>query len=799
MPDWIKTLIDRLAKRENLTAVAFLSLLIVVAFANVVFGGKSLVPSENVNPLDWRATERNYGPGFVPHEEWTRRNLVLGPNYRDPAASTLQMEPAQELLHRSLKRGEFPFWDPYVGGGTPSFSSLIPAYLFPPSLVVVLLGNGSLIKNIYILLLTLSAGALTYFLLRRHGLSWQASVAGAVAFTFSGAVIQTVPSALGQPVAFFSLPLLVTARLLDRPGARRAAELALAFAFVALASFPPILVQVFGTCLVYMIVAVTLRQRGKRASAAGWYVAGAITGLAVVGVAYIPALPVIAQATHITTYYSHAADDILPPQLIIQLLSPTLIGGAMVYEQSPLVGGTGHHLYYAGVIPLFLSGIGALTRTQSRARVLKITASVVLVVALGKIFGLPPFQWVIHLPLLRTVHYSSYFGIAVGYALTILAALGFDALVRGRARRWSMLASGAVLATILIYLRVLAAGRGINLHPEGWRWIADFRVLVIFASLGVAFAFFSTRSTRATRVAVILILAVLATEGITNSIYPRQQRWNVWEHPPRYVELITERNTGGRVLPLPNYPANTGVVFGHSTLDSLTLFTSTRMFEFYKRYFYSNVGNFLNGTRRIPPERTLDAANIEYFAISSADPSNLAEASRRGYEILLEDDFISLFRRTTQPRYFLTSTYRVAASQEAALAELLTLPAGEVVLEQPATFLSRSASPDEKRLRVEKFSLNEVEIAVDSSTPALVVCSESNMNGWTATVDDRPARILPANYAFRAVEVPAGSHKVRLRYWPPGLNTALFISAIGLMACLWGLRRRLPAPLSQES
>ena len=53
-----------------------------------------------------------------------RRNLIPAPNYRDPAAQTLQAEPSAELLRRSLARGQFPFWDPYTGGGIPMFASL---------------------------------------------------------------------------------------------------------------------------------------------------------------------------------------------------------------------------------------------------------------------------------------------------------------------------------------------------------------------------------------------------------------------------------------------------------------------------------------------------------------------------------------------------------------------------------------------------------------------------------------------------------------------------------------------------
>jgi uncharacterized membrane protein YfhO len=88
-----------------------------------------------------------------------------------------------------------------------------------------------------------------------------------------------------------------------------------------------------------------------------------------------------------------------------------------------------------------------------------------------------------------------------------------------------------------------------------------------------------------------------------------------------------------------------------------------------------------------------------------------------------------------------------------------------------------------------KFSLNDLELVVRTPRHGLLVCSESNMNGWTATVDGRPAQILAANYAFRAIEVPPGAHTIHLSYYPPGLTGGLSLAFFGLLVCGWGLRR----------
>jgi uncharacterized membrane protein YfhO len=46
--------------------------------------------------------------------------------------------------------------------------------------------------------------------------------------------------------------------------------------------------------------------------------------------------------------------------------------------------------------------------------------------------------------------------------------------------------------------------------------------------------------------------------------------------------------------------------------------------------------------------------------------------------------------------------------------------------------------------------------------------------------------ILAADFAFRAVEVPAGRVEIEFSYWPPGLTAGLAVSAAAL-AVLAGL------------
>ena len=70
--------------------------------------------------------------------------------------------------------------------------------------------------------------------------------------------------------------------------------------------------------------------------------------------------------------------------------------------------------------------------------------------------------------------------------------------------------------------------------------------------------------------------------------------------------------------------------------------------------------------------------------------------------------------------------------------------------------------------------------------------------GWRAEVDGREVPIRPANVAFRAVEVEAGSHEVRFSYRPASViaGGAITLAALALTALglLFGRARRAERP-----
>lgn len=80
------------------------------------------------------------------------------------------------------------------------------------------------------------------------------------------------------------------------------------------------------------------------------------------------------------------------------------------------------------------------------------------------------------------------------------------------------------------------------------------------------------------------------------------------------------------------------------------------------------------------------------------------------------------------------------------------------------------------------YSPNKLEIDVRTQSAGYVILSDIWYPGWRATVNGQPRPVYRANYAFRAVEVAAGTSKVLLFFKPTYFQAGLWTSLLALAA-----------------
>ncbi|HET9317075.1 MAG TPA: YfhO family protein [Vicinamibacteria bacterium] len=120
-------------------------------------------------------------------------------------------------------------------------------------------------------------------------------------------------------------------------------------------------------------------------------------------------------------------------------------------------------------------------------------------------------------------------------------------------------------------------------------------------------------------------------------------------------------------------------------------------------------------------------------------------------------------------------------------------PSREVILPEGPALDSQATGA----ARIADFRPDRVEVDATLDAPGYLVLVDAYDPGWRVTVDGRPVPLLRGNVAFRAVQVPAGAHRIRFVYRPTSVIVGLCVSAVAAAALvvLWlAARLRRPQP-----
>jgi hypothetical protein len=186
--------------------------------------------------------------------------------------------------------------------------------------------------------------------------------------------------------------------------------------------------------------------------------------------------------------------------------------------------------------------------------------------------------------------------------------------------------------------------------------------------------------------------------------------------------------------------------------------------------------------------RLLDLTNTAYTLV----PGRLDPQVVPGLEEVFVGSRSIVYRRTSAlPRAYLVGRFEVV-SDESAVERLISAEfdarTTALLPEPPPTTVTLEADP-QGTVEWGARDHDGYTLQVTTDRPALLIVSENYYPAWHATVDGAAAPLLRANYTFRAVPIPTGSHEVRFTYRSETLRASggtsvavlllLFIIAIG--------------------
>ena len=178
----------------------------------------------------------------------------------------------------------------------------------------------------------------------------------------------------------------------------------------------------------------------------------------------------------------------------------------------------------------------------------------------------------------------------------------------------------------------------------------------------------------------------------------------------------------------------------------------------------------LNGERRSIKDPTkyrfYDMLNIKYMV----SPKEIIGA---GYTLVQRARPVNLFlNERVLPRAFLVPGAEVIKNRESILRKLTAKeydPEKIIYLDEdpPASFENSSGTGSvQPGVMIEEYAPNRVRMKVASDKAQWLFFSDMHYPGWKAVLNGHTVKIFRANYAFRAVRVPAGQSIVEWKYDP---------------------------------
>ena len=129
------------------------------------------------------------------------------------------------------------------------------------------------------------------------------------------------------------------------------------------------------------------------------------------------------------------------------------------------------------------------------------------------------------------------------------------------------------------------------------------------------------------------------------------------------------------------------------------------------------------------------------------------------------------------PRAFLTNQFIVEKDPQRILNTIFDTShnMNEIVLEE-TPFIKKQEATIFQEARFTSYTPNTVTIDVATNTDSLLFLSDTYFPGWHAYVDGIPSKIYRANYAFRAVVVPAHAKTVQFVYEPESFRWGAYLT-----------------------
>lgn len=720
-----------------------------------------------------------------------------------------------------LRKGNLALWNPHIYGGTPYFAGFQAALLYPPNWVHLFLPVSTAI-NWVVAVHVFCAGYFTHLWCRGRQIGLGGSILAGIMFMFCGPYFLHVYAGhlphLGAMV-WAPLMLLVIDQLADTGEWLKWTLAGIgATSMQILAGHPQYVFYTGMTLAVYAVLRAT--QSAHRRELATGFVAIYVGAVLVTAVQLLPGIQAAGEQVRSGGVdFRFASTFSLNPWNLVTLLVPSFLGSLQVGTEPPgaaywASGYLQEMSFFVSITGLSVAILGAARalaqspRERNAVMIILATLLFTVTMALGR--RTPLYRlFYLYFPFYGSFRGTVKFAYLSALMLSLLAAMGFDSLLRERRVSRTTLRALIVLLIGLVALGEMVERSAVQ-GQDGlwWRFVGHVREaarqtndLYLFLdrqtgdiALDVDTVTISGQyAARCTygAAAVVAWLAAVLWAIRYHRLLP--YLLILMASSELFVFARASRATFdpavATTLPEPWRPA-----IEKLRKDQRVLMADPRALG------YANAGMSLgfDGITGSDPGVSKRYAEL-LFASQGQDPARATQYFRFEHVnsvlqwLRCALVFVDPARPPTRvssetfPVALVVSDVFVATSREEALRRVIRPdfdPARTVVLESSPAVTAVSGEGPAGAARVVGQTTDTLEVEVEVSRPGVLVVTNNYSSGWRVhPIASGQARfdVMPADYTLIGVPLERGTHHLRLEYSPLAFRIGAWLSVLALV------------------
>jgi len=743
-------------------------------FGKIPFPGDLLLAEYN----PWKSYSfEGYVPGSIPNKA----------QYFD---TIRQIYPWKTFAIDTLKHGNFPLWNPYNFAGAPLFANSQSAVLYPLNIFYLFLPQVS-VWALQVAFQPLLALVFTFIYARVIGLSKKGAVFSSVAYSFSLFMSVFLEyNTVGHVILFLPLVLFSVEKIITKT---RWVWVALLIASIA-GAFTAGHIQIFGFLYIFSLIYAVTRivfAKSKKLTVITIIVCFLLP-LGIVALELFPLMELIKNSARASQDYNFLLRVLLiQPYQMILFIAPDIFGNPAT--RNYMIGFDAYpgNSIYIGILP-FLFSFLSFKHFKINFYVKFFSITIVVLLLLFVHTPLTELLYRFNIPLFSTGSPTNAIFL-LSFSLSILAGIGIDLWLLKKEMSKQIVVSFGILFIFLWGFFIL--GRpSIVLIKNFILPTMLFCVLFFAVIIGN-----KKHSFKKIVFFVLLALTILDSFYYFQKFNPFVPRGFVF--PDTKIISFLQKNAG----------INRIWGYGNAQIES-NFHTQYSIFsaEGYDPLYPKNYGSFIQSTKNgkmgsefnnetrsdavIAPGsgevdlpnninrlKVLDLLGVKYILDKKENGTTEKTFPDSRYKKIFDADGWVIFEnKNSLPRFYLADNFAVYNNNkefENIFFSNTFDPNNTVLLNEKINGFSNA--PGERGTAILlSYAPSKISIRTESKTNKILFLSDTYYPGWEAYVDNVKTEILRANYAFRGVVVPKGSHAITFLYQPKSFSNGVIVSII---------------------